>query len=487
MDSVVARQVSRPYRRSPMRVRVSQAEFRVTDCETRLPFRFGIHTMTWAPTLSVRVVLETDAGQAVGFASELLVPKWFEKDPHKTLQEDAAALIASARSAAESAGASGAETVFDLWWRVWRERVHAQPQDAPDRLVRGFGVALIERAVLDAACRAAGLSFFQALKQDLFRLRPGAVHPELEDWSLARSLPERPRERVVLRHTVGLVDALRGSELESRVDDGLPEALDEDIRAFGLTHFKLKLSGQREADLARTLAFGEVLREEVGDAARFTVDGNEQFSDPRALVEFFRELDAAPGGRELLRGLLYIEQPLPRAVSLGAEAAEGLAALREIAPVILDEADNGIEALPRALDLGYGGVSVKNCKGVLRALLHRGLCEQRGAFQSGEDLTNLGVLALQQDLATMAALDLPHVERNGHHYFRGLDHLSLAEATSAAAAHPDLWQSDESGVRLDVQGGELSLGSLQGVGYGYSCEIDWEARTPLEDWTFTPR
>jgi hypothetical protein len=470
-----------------MRVRVQEVEFRVTDCETRLPFRFGIHTMTWAPTLTVRATLETDAGPAVGYASELLVPKWFEKDPQKSLAEDAEALITSARLAARSAQGTETETVFDLWWRVWRERVHHCPQDAPDRLVRGFGVALIERAILDAACRAAGLSFFGALKQDLFCLRPGDVHAELEDWSLAESLPAQPTERVILRHTVGLVDALRGSELERRVDDGLPEALDEDIRAFGLTHFKLKLSGEREADLARTLAFGEVLREEVGEPARFTVDGNEQFRDPRALVDFFRELDAAPGGRELLRGLLYIEQPLPRALSLGKEVAEGLTALREIAPVILDEADNGIEALPRALDLGYGGVSVKNCKGVLRALLHRGLCERRGAFQSGEDLTNLGVLALQQDLATMAALGLPHVERNGHHYFRGLDHLSPTEASDAAAAHADLWRSDERGVQLDVRGGALALGSLQCTGYGYACEIDWEARTPLEDWTFTSR
>ena len=67
-------------------------------------------------------------------------------------------------------------------------------------------------------------------------------------------------------------------------------------------------------------------------------------------------------------------------------------------------------------------MSVKNCKGVFRALLSRGLCElaDDGSFQSAEDLTNLPVLALQQDLATIAALGLPHVERNGHHYFKGL-------------------------------------------------------------------
>ncbi len=39
-------------------------------------------------------------------------------------------------------------------------------------------------------------------------------------------------------------------------------------------------------------------------------------------------------------------------------------------------------------------------------------------------------------------------------------------------------------VHLRITDGELDLGSLQGVGYGYASEIDWAARTPLEDWTF---
>lgn len=466
---------------------MKSVSFGMTDCETRLPFRFGIHTMTWAPTITARVELETESGPAIGYSSELLVPKWFEKDPAKTLAEDAAALTHSAQLAGEAAKCDADETVFDLWWRTYRERVHSQPEDAKDRLVRGCGVALVERAVLDAACRAAGVSFFEALKRDLFGVRPGAVYPELEDWSLAQSLPDAPATRIAVRHTVGLVDALRAEELDERPDDGLPEALDEDIRFYGLKHFKLKLSGDREADLARTLAFGEVLRETGRAGAEFTVDGNEQFADPRALVAFFRELDDAPGGRELLRGLLYIEQPLPRGQSLSAEAAAGIEALREVAPVILDEADHGVEALPRALALGYGGVSVKNCKGVLRALLHSGLCAKHGAFQSGEDLTNLGVLALQQDLTTMTALGLPHIERNGHHYFRGLDHLSATEASDAARVHGDLWTTDERGVRLNIVDGEVSVASLQAPGYGYSSEIDWSSRTPLDDWTFTSR
>ncbi|MFT4708908.1 MAG: hypothetical protein ACI9D0_001836 [Bacteroidia bacterium] len=476
-----------------MRVRIRDVSFGVSDCVTRLPFKFGMNTMTWAPTLTARVVLETEAGEAVGHSADLLVPKWFEKDPKKSLEDDVTGLMASAVAAGELAksgpGAGNSETVFELWWRMYNGRVHGRPQAAADRLLRGFGVALVERAVIDAACRAGGVSFFDALKTDLLGVRPGLVYPELEDWSLAKSLPDKPVDRVHLRHTVGLVDALRSTDLEpgEGPDDGLPEALEQDIEAFGLTWFKLKLCGASEVDLPRTLAFGQVLDEQVGDDFHLTVDGNEQFPSLDKLVSFLGQLDQEPTGRKLLERLVCIEQPLPRAISLDESSRRGLATLGDFAPVILDEADHGIEAFPRALELGYRGVSMKNCKGVLRALLHRGLCERsaaQGAFQSGEDLTNLGVLALQQDLTTAAALGLKHVERNGHHYFKGLGHLSRAEATDAAKMHPDLWTGNGEETHLRIDDGQLDLSSLQGIGYGYSSAIDFDSRTPLADWRF---
>lgn len=466
-----------------MRVRVRRAELAVQDCVTRLPFRFGIHTLTWAPTLTVRVELETDAGEAVGHAADLLVPRWFEKDPAKSLGDDIEGLMASASTAARLAEGTPPRTVFDLWWRLYGVRVHGTPEDAPDRLVRGFGVALVERAVMDAACRAAGLSFFEALRQDLFAVRAGEVHAELAGWTPADSLPAAPRERVALRHTVGLVDALTPDEVGERVDDGLPECLEEDIRAADLRWFKLKLSGEPSADLTRCLRFVEVVEANAPEDWRLTVDGNEQFADLGVLTALLRELGRDPAGARLLERLHCIEQPLPRARSFDREAVPALAELTEVAPVILDEADHGIEAFPRALALGYGGVSVKNCKGVLRALLNRGLCDRHRAFQSAEDLTNLGVLALQQDLATVAALGLGHVERNGHHYFRGLDHLSAREAQGALRAHPDLWCEQAGTVALRVRDGGLDLGSLQGPGYGHGCEIDFASRVPLERWT----
>lgn len=472
-----------------MQVRVRKLSFGVSECHTRLPFRFGMNTMTWAPTLTARVELETEAGDAVGYSADLLVPKWFEKDPAKSLQQDVEGLMESARLAAAAASGGAPRTVFDLWWDVYTERVHRQPAQASDRLLRGFGVALVERAILDATCRAAGISFYEALQQNLFGVRPQVVYPELESWTPAQSTGSAPLERVAVRHTIGLVDALRTKDLPEaeRAGDGLPESFEEDVERYGLRWFKLKLCGDASIDLPRTLSFGELCLEKAGQDFSVTVDGNEQFADLAGLTRFMKQLEEEEVGRELLRRLVCIEQPLPRAASFEESAREELAALREFAPVIIDEADHGIEALPRALELGYGGVSMKNCKGVLRALLQRGLCDARGALQSAEDLTNLGVLALQQDLTTVAALGLTHVERNGHHYFRGLSHLSELEAKQAAVAHPDLWETSASEVSLRIEDGHLQLASLQTPGYGYASAVDWESRTPLESWTFPSR
>src|ERR1700749_1300551 len=48
----------------------------------RLPFRFGAATVTHAPQAFVRARIGLEDGrEAGGGAAELLVPKWFDKDP----------------------------------------------------------------------------------------------------------------------------------------------------------------------------------------------------------------------------------------------------------------------------------------------------------------------------------------------------------------------------------------------------------------------
>jgi hypothetical protein len=141
--------------------------------------------------------------------------------------------------------------------------------------------------------------------------------------------------------------------------------------------------------------------------------------------------------------------------------------------------------------LGYSGVSHKNSKGIFKSLQNRAFVFRLNKeakkplyFQTGEDLSTLPVVSLQQDLASLAALGIDHAERNGHHYYRGLDHLPKNESASALAAHADIYEERQESVFLRIQDGTILIDSVQTPGYGYAAEIAFEERTPLEEWSF---
>ena len=165
-----------------MRLRVWKAGLWMSQATTRLPFRFGKTTMTWAPILLAQVEVEDEQGtRSSGFASDLLVPRWFDKNPSKSPRDNVGDLLEAARRAVEAVTSLGSSTlpVFDLWRQTYQACFEAPEARGMEPLVRGFGVALLERALIDAACRGAGVSFFQALKQNLFGFEAAALHTEL--------------------------------------------------------------------------------------------------------------------------------------------------------------------------------------------------------------------------------------------------------------------------------------------------------------------
>jgi len=198
-----------------------------------------------------------------------------------------------------------------------------------------------------------------------------------------------------------------------------------------------------------------------------------------------------PALARLTSSIAFIEQPLDRAIALDPAATDGLAALGRRLPMLIDESDDALDAFPRAVALGYRGVSTKNCKGIVKSFLNRSLVERDNRrrapaerlFMSAEDLTNVPVVPLQQDLATVRALGITHVERNGHHYVRGLAHCSAAERREATRRHADLYTGDEDQALLRITQGRLDVRSLAVPGYGVAFEPDLDAMIPLENWT----
>ncbi|RIK38339.1 MAG: hypothetical protein DCC55_21405, partial [Chloroflexi bacterium] len=96
-----------------------------------------------------------------------------------------------------------------------------------------------------------------------------------------------------------------------------------------------------------------------------------------------------------------------------------------------------------------------------------------GGVLSGEDLCNIGPVALLQDLAVVATLGIPHVERNGHHYARGLSMFPATLQTQVAAQHGDLYRRREDGfVTLAIGDGAIHLDSVIDAPFGYTVDLN---------------
>ena len=452
-------------------VRIVDIEAYERDVTLRLPFRFGVVTLRSAPQAFVRVRVETPDGRgAWGWAAELMVPKWFDKTPALSNEDNFDQLRRSVSLAREHFLATrGAGT-------AWRHHVAAFPglrraaeAEGLNGLVAGYGPALVDRAIIDGLCRAYGVSVFRAVSQNLLGIGGQGVPADLTGVDLDRlfaRMGQRPAVRA--RHTVGLVDPLtRADVADDDPRDGLPVTLEEAIAAYGLRSFKVKVAGDIDADVARLAAIAELLDGRPG-SYEVTLDGNEQFADADGFAAFLERLWSVPALTRFVEAIRYIEQPIARARALDTSVA-GLAAYR---PLMIDESDDGLDAFLRARDQGYTGVSSKVCKGVYRSLLNKARTVAWNAeqatdryFLSGEDLTTQAGLAVQQDLALVALLGLDHVERNGHHYVDGMTGAGTAELDGFAAAHPDLYRRSERGLHLRIERGEITLGSLDCVGF----------------------
>jgi hypothetical protein len=468
------------------RLAVVEIDLLERDVPYRLPFRFGAATVTRTAQAFARARIVDEQGVATdGMAAELMVPRWFDKAPELSVDDNLAQLRTSLGLAREAFLAAGRGTAFALHAAIEGPHHAACAARGLNGLIASFGMALVDRAVLDALCRSRGLSAVQALRTNL----PGidaTTAPDLEGFALDDFLAALPLPASLhARHTVGLADALTRADLAGvpRLDDGLPECLEDAIRAYGHTHFKLKLSGDMEADLDRLGRIAAVL-DALPEPYRVTLDGNEQFSSAAAVLELWRRMAAEPRLARLVQAVLFVEQPIARARALD----EPLGDLAAAIPVEIDESDGTIDAFPAAARLGYSGVSSKSCKGWYRALLNCARVERwsrerpdRRLFMSAEDLTTQSGVSVQQDLLLAGMVGAAHVERNGHHYVDGMAGAPLAEQRAFAAAHPDLYATAGGRARLRIEQGRISLASIGAApGLGSAAYPDWTAMRPME-------
>jgi len=417
----------------------------ISFCERRVPFRtpfrFGAVTVNEATQLFVHAVIEVDGKRSEGVAAELMVPKWFNKDPKLNADET----VGQLRQSTEIARAiyldnRALNTAFGLHTACISAQISTCGAAGIPPLAAAFGAAEIDKAILDALLRAKNTDFFTGMRGNVADL-DARLTPDLDNAAITDFLSSRtPSSRIAVRYTIGMLDST--------------ESMREAVRD-GYRYFKLKLCGDPAKDRARLMDIAGAL----GDLDyRATADANEQYqnlADLRALITTIQN-DAAL--IPLARRLLYFEQPFARENTWNFD----LESLGMQFRFIIDEADDAYDAFVRAKALSYRGVSSKSCKGIYKSLLNGARVAKWGSdyFLTAEDLTCQAGLGVQQDTALVAFHGLTHAERNGHHYVDGFADTPEPEARAFLTAHPDLYEQCSGKVRLSIRDGAISTRSL---------------------------
>jgi hypothetical protein len=440
------------------------------DICLRMPFSYGDVSVTTMSEAQCEVVVETTHGIATGRSAQVMAPRWFNKAPGLSIPASVDELRASVRLAVRHGpGTAGsAARVAEIIRAVV---VAEQVATGVPRLAAGFGPALLEAALIDATCRAAGLSFPAAARSDLFGLAPlapddlgGAAMRACLDaietpWSLA------------VRHTVGYHSPLTAADVSTPPGDWLPVSLEEAISTGGLRWFKIKLKGVVQDDLAWLKAVDDVISRSI-PRYRATLDANEQYTTDK-LNELLDRIETAPDFTRLKDSIIFVEQPFAREIALSDDTQ--LPATRF--PLIIDESDDSADALPRAFALGWSGTSAKSCKGVFHALVNSARVFARRAqgeraIISAEDLSCQAYLALQQDCLMAMVVGATHVERNGHQFGGALQGYSEASAQLILERHNDLYREQHALPLLRIEGGRIRMHSLDIKGFGSEPDIE---------------
>lgn len=473
-----------------MTVRIVEGETRLINLRTRMPFKYGIATMTDVPYAFLRLAVEIDGSVHEGFSADNLPPKWFTKIPDAPLGGEMAEMLRVIEHAREMAIGMEAGSAFELWHDLYEAQAEWGTKENLAPLLSGFGTSMVERALIEATCRAAGKTFGQAIRGTELGLSMDAIQIQMGAVKAPEWLPEQPLQSIIARHTVGLADPMSPADIpaDEAAADQLPQALTDCITTYGLRHFKIKINGQPDTDLARLETLADIITTHAAADFAFTLDGNEQFKSITDFQSFWAAIQDHDALRPFFEKLLFIEQPLHRDVALDESLYEQFQAWPDRPPVIIDESDAELDSLTTALRLGYAGTSHKNCKGIFKGVTNRCLIEKRrregeNVVMSGEDLCNVGPVALLQDLAVCAAIGIESVERNGQHYHPGLSQLPPPMQSAALEHHPDLYHAGPDGwPTLRISDGQIGTTTINKAPFGVGFAPDLTELVSANEW-----
>lgn len=481
-------------------IRPVSAEIRLRNTRTRMPFRYGPTVLTACPIAHLWVTVEGPGGKRVeGLAGDALAPGWYDKRPNRTYRHDIAELSAALGEAQRvllDLASRGPRSVWNFWRELYDHQIKWARANNYTDLTGNFGTSMFERAMIDAAGKLTGKTYHALVKENVLGLEPGAIHPWLDGWSPAEALAPKPLEKIWVRHTVGGLDPLTATDVPAgeAVKDGLPHTFEDYLKHERVRYFKIKLRADEAFDIERLKTIAALCEKYIPQNEKYfvTLDGNEVYHDPAALTQVTAKFAGGALPKRFWDAVLFIEQPYPRTKALDDSIREELARVSKFKPLVVDESTENVHSVPRAIELGYQGFAIKSAKGPIKALLEKGTVFRHprrpaNPVISGEDMTNQPIVPLHEDLVVMATMGVEHVERNGHHFFRGFVTHSDAERAAALKNHPNLYHMHSDGLPvLATASGELDIRSLHTrPGLGVTAEeVDRAALTPLDGWTY---
>lgn len=414
--------------RSTTDVRVEEIGFEYEDYLYRTPIKFGGSVLDRVTLINVNCVVSTAGGKtSKGFGSMPLGNIWAY--PSKDMPYEAT-LNAMKKLAERISSITGGykelghpvdiNVAIEPEYLKAADEVSAELQLAQPipKLATLVTASPFDAAIHDAYGKLHGLSCYKTygpefMNHDLSHYLGADFAAEyLEQYVLTEPKPKMP-----LYHLIGALDPITDADIETRIDDGLPETLPEWINYSGLSHMKIKLNGEDlKWDVDRVVTVDRVAAEVQAKRGVsewfYSTDFNEKCPNVQYLLDFLNQVkEQAP---EAFERIQYIEQPTKR--DLEADRENVMHEAAKLRPVVIDESLTDLEVLLRSREMGYTGAALKACKGQTQALLMGAAAQKYKMFLCVQDLTCPGASLIHSAGLAAHVPGVAAIEANSRQY-----------------------------------------------------------------------
>jgi L-alanine-DL-glutamate epimerase-like enolase superfamily enzyme len=428
--SLASPRVERVYGVTPKSsdIRIDEVTFTYEDIPYRTPYKFGGREIDRVTLLNVHCVVHTASGRtARGFGSMPLVSAWGFPSKHMSFDVTLGAMKAHAERIRKiTADFTEPAHPIDINVALEPEYLKAANDVTRDlhltepipKLCTLLTASPFDAALHDAFGKIHGRSSYDTYGREFMRYDLSHyLGPDFKGEYADRYVLKAPSPRLALLHSVGESDPIDESDVKERINDGLPMSLRGWILFNGLTHIKIKLTGNNvEWDLDRILSIDRTTREtEKTRGVRdwtYSLDFNEQCPNVGTLLDFLRRVkEKSPSGYAKIQ---YIEQPTKRDLEKDRENVMFEAA--KFRPVVIDESLTGVDMLLLARQMGYSGAALKTCKGQSQSILVAAACQKFKMFMVVQDLTCPGASLVHSVGLAAHIPGITAVESNARHF-----------------------------------------------------------------------